>query len=214
MKQGKHLCWIIGVVVGVLGAGSGNAYATGTPAIGYSTYLGGSGTFDGYSLGWDFTLNTNVYITGLGYYDNSSDGNAFSHEVGIFSLSNSNLLVSATVAAGTGESLQGDGLHSSYRYHATSHLLLAGTYRIAAVGRPFPDVVGSVPSGLYTAPEVSLGNSYYIFTGGTAVTFPTTFADGPSNPYLSPNFTFTVVPEPATVAFLAVGGLMLLWRRR
>src|SRR5471030_598588 len=59
------------------------------------------------SLGFTFSTNSAVTVTSLGYYDDQLDGFATSHEVGIFN-SLGNLLTSAFLSAGTGNSLSGD----------------------------------------------------------------------------------------------------------
>jgi hypothetical protein len=92
------------------------------------------------------------------------------------------------------------------------YVLAAGTYRIAGVGAS-SDTSHGAPTPLYTAPQVSLGDSYYVFTGGSSLSFPTSVAGGPTEPYSGPNFIFDL-PEPSVMALLGLSGMMLLWRRR
>lgn len=213
MSRSKRLFLIVSVLVAILGAGSQKAYALGTPAIGYDTYTGGSGFLNGFTVGWEFTTSTNLYITHLGYYDYVNDGLADSHDVGIYNLSGT-LLVSATVAAGTGELLLGDNTLSKYRYHdlPVDYLLPAGTYRLAGVGSP-SDAAHATPFPLYTAPAITLGNSYFVFTGGSSLSYPTSLGGGPTEPYSGPNFIFDI-PEPSAVTLLGLSGMILLCRRR
>ena len=76
--------------------------------------------------GWFFDLSAPVDVTALGVGDSRGAALAVSHDVGIFAVSNQTLLVSATVPAGSGETLL-DG----FRYVSVSPTILpAGAYVI------------------------------------------------------------------------------------
>ena len=67
------------------------------------------------NVGWDFTANTNLTLTGLGFCDADGNGLAESHAVGRYS-STGTLLVSGIVPSGTAENwLDYFGLSPSLR---------------------------------------------------------------------------------------------------
>src|SRR5438105_2991 len=80
------------------------------------------------SLGWQFTTVQDIVVESLGYYDDSSDGFATPHTVGIFD-SSGDLIISAFLSAGVTETLV-----DQFRYHAITPVFLAAgaTYTIAA----------------------------------------------------------------------------------
>jgi Domain of unknown function (DUF4082) len=80
------------------------------------------------SLGWQFTTLQDITVESLGYYDDSLDGFATPHEVGIFD-SSGNLIVSSLLDAGTT-----DPLIDQFRYQVIMPLFLpaGATYTIAA----------------------------------------------------------------------------------
>lgn len=187
------------------------AHATGTPAISYTTFSS-SANQDGLTLGWEFTTAQPIYITHLGYWDSPPSGLNSTHDVGIFNLGG-NLLVSATVAAGTGELPVGLTANSTFRYHdIVDFQLPAGTYRIGGTANTGGgDFWNQAPVGLMTAAGITLGDSYFVSTGNQTLTFPT--SNGGPNPYSGPNFLFDI-PEPSTFALLGLSGVLLLRRRR
>ncbi len=178
MKPSKHVLVMVGLLVGILGVGVGPARAVVTPAIAFDTYTLGSTTAPGLTIGWEFTTDRPLVITHLGYYDYAADGLTVSHDVGIFNLS-STLLVSDTVASGTGELVLGNTAFGSFRYHdITDYYLPAGTYRIGGVGG---DTSQNSPFNLTTAAPITLGNAYEV-NGAGVLTYPTTFVSGPTDP--------------------------------
>jgi hypothetical protein len=172
----------------------------------------GNGPF---TLGWKFSVNSAVGVTGLGVFDSDLDGLAESHDVGIFD-SAGNLLVSATVASGTANSL----IHQ-FRYASASVLLTPGkNYEIGAVwGNDADGFLYGDPltTDFATDPSINYLTGAYVFGGSLSAPW-ISFNEG--NPvYFGPNFTFTSVPEidPAgmgSVLALVSGALGLLERRR
>ena len=78
--------------------------------------------------GWFFDIGgSGVNVTALGVGDYDNDGLGFSHDVGIFRVSDQALLASATVPAGTGTTLL-----SAFRYATLSSAinLAPGSYVI------------------------------------------------------------------------------------
>ena len=63
------------------------------------------------TVGWEFTVNTPIIVTHLGYWDRFGNGLASSHEVGLWD-SSGNLLTSTTV-------VPEDPLENFFRFHGT-----------------------------------------------------------------------------------------------
>ena len=165
---------------------------------------GGSVTNFDRATGWNFTLNQNVTVTGLGLFDLGGNGFASSHDVGIFRSGDQSAVVTTSLAQG-----------------------LSGTYVAGTVdGSRFNTVNATLLSGVE---YYILGNNFsvdnYVFGSG-AVSFASTvnwigFTDGTTNSItsapkfnggvpgdLGPNFIFTtatVTPEPASFALIAAG---------
>lgn len=104
------------------------AHADG-PALDIQSIQGGSDITNGsFSLGWNFTLNSSISVTALGFYDDGKNGLVESHDVGIYD-AGCNLVASTTVT-------NADALNGFFRYHnlASAVTLAPGqTYTIAAV---------------------------------------------------------------------------------
>ena len=149
-------------------------------------------------LGWEFSVNRQLLVTALGFWDPSAAtplrGN---HEVGIWDLGG-NLLADGTV-------LTNSPFTGAFRYATVSPVLLnAGqTYRIAAfLAQNDADLFqfGSVTIGANPAITVVHGVSSF---GGQGFVFPTAVFGG--NGIFGPNFQANVVPEPATLTLLGLG---------
>lgn len=213
----KHTSRIVSVLcAGALGLWSSSvAWATNTndiPAISF-TYDGllGGPALSGYSIGYQFTPTTNLTIYSLGFYDYDGLGFSSTHPVGIFRVSDQQLVVSATVL--TNDTLLGNGPHGYFRYHDIApYTLSSGTvYRIAGVvlsgdgeGYPYSGYVN-----LVTNLPLALGQGYFQETN--SLVFPQ-YTYGPSTFYGMVNFL--AVPEPSALMLLGVGGLMVFVRCR
>jgi hypothetical protein len=182
-------------------------YASGPTTVGHTGQNGNSS----HTLGWTFTANANLLVTGFGYYDDGDDGLLESHQVGIFD-SAGDLLSSTLVPSGLSATLV-----SNFRYEPITQFVLAAgsTYTIgASIGADASDPVLYNVSGLTSIAGVGIPSGASRFTelgSFTDLTYPTnSFPVGnPYNVYFGPNFQAQLVPEPASV-LLAGLGLMIL----
>ncbi len=171
-----------------------------------------------FSLGFEFTLATDIKVTHLGYYDRGGDGLSVSAQVGIFDSATSSLVsgASITVPSGTGALLVGDGPQGYYRYSMLSApvtLSSGATYRVAGVSTTNGYAYTGF-TGLSSAAGITLGPGYY--AGSTSLVYPGSHTPFGNNIYGAGSFLFTSVPEPVTLALLGFGlaGLALGIRRK
>jgi hypothetical protein len=179
------------------------------------------------TLGWGFTIDAPIWVSALGYYDDSSltsptSGLLDNHIVGIFD-STGNLLTSTTVPAGTAGTLIENCLYSSI----STIELTPGTYYVEGTqqgtqGANPTDPVAywfSPPGSFSTLPEITSTWGVYTLAGEPGVL---TFAGGSGEyvAYMGPNFHASdtapsSTPEPGC-ALLLTGGLagLLFWKRR
>ncbi len=168
------------------------------------------------SVGYRFTVLSDIVVSGLGFFDYLEDGLGESHTVGIFN-STGELLTSAVVSSGTGNFLD-DG----FRYADISPLTLTvgETYTAAALFLTNADVIGyaDVEEALVN-PAISLGSlpARYIFQTGSELQFPTETAMlGGTEMYYAPNFKLAPVPVPASIFLMgtSMAGIVGLRLRR
>lgn len=201
--------------------------------IGVSLPLHGSVT-----VGWEFTPQSDIRVTELGFFDLGQDGLNISHDVGIWDESEQ-LLVSATVAYGTAAPLIGE-----YRYASVGPILL-GAGQTFVIGATVPTsqrwppafISDMYPNNtLHINPEdilfdaligLSAADRYVSDIHGSfsdPLAFPgehrppSTWIDintgqqiGTVDRYhFAPNFRF--VPEPTAFSLVALGALLFLRR--
>ena len=202
--------------------------------IGVASPLVGSVT-----VGWEFTAQSDLWVTELGFFDLGQDGLNISHDVGIWDQDH-NLLVSATVSAGTAAPVIGE-----YRYASVAPVLLEAGHTFvigATVPIPMSLPAGFVPDlypkdtrhidplGIVFDALIGLiaADRYFSDMDGSfldPLAFPAEhrppwhLIDNDTGqeiyteyPYhFAPNFRF--VPEPTALSLLVVGSLLLLRRR-
>lgn len=121
-----------------------------SPALDFAELGSGFNYYQGqYSLGWRFTVNDEVTVTGLGFYDDRQNGLVSSHPVGIFDQQTCQLLASATVQPS-------DPLTGFFRYRAIAPVRLSAgrDYYIAALTTA-PDAYAVGVSTLDIHPSIS-----------------------------------------------------------
>jgi len=179
------------------------------------------------NLGWEFTLNSDVTVTQLGFYDKDQDGLVQAHMVGIWDTSE-NLLISGTVPGGTSAPLL-----NGFRYQAITPATLAsgGTYIIGATQQlapPTPDAWIAKATTFSQEPAVNYEAARYIQGDGLgdSLHFPVNRyvwpGSGDTAVYMiGPNFQLgegPVIPEPSTLIIWsvlgAIGTGLGWWRRR
>ncbi len=156
-----------------------------------------------WTLGYSFMVNSQITVTGLGVFDDNSDGLNVSHDVGLWD-SSGNLLTWTTVGAGTVAPLNG-----YYRMATISgYTLTAGNiYYVGSVNGIDNDGWLQDPSTLVAAPQITYLSRQYEFSGGGLV-FPDLAGSGTTG-YFGGNFEFgtSSVPEPGSLLMLGSGVL-------
>ena len=175
----------------------GNAVAAPISAVDFSSFTTNNG--DGpWTLGFEFSTNTDVNLTHLGSFDFNQDGFVVSHDVGLWDAAGK-LLVSTTVNSS-------DTLNGYFRYKTISSILLkAGeSYFVGANGYG-----GSYDTYALTAPDLTTASAVNYITSayntGSSLELPSDF--GNDSGYYGANFMFEAVsvPEPISLALIALG---------
>jgi hypothetical protein len=185
-----------------------------TPTDALTGWTGGAeeqwGAGIGYTLGWEFTANSDLSVSSLGIYDAGISAN---HEVGIWTTSGT-LLASATVTPSTP-----DGADSFAWVGLGSPVNLSDgqTYLI---GADYPAPVTDTFVYQASSDSTASGITYITSANSLDVGFGAPSPVGAYNDaYFGPNFQFTEVasvPEPSTLALFVMGGLggLRMLRRR
>lgn len=165
-----------------------------------------------YSLGYEFTVNSPILVTALGYF--ASPNLSEDHDVAIFN-SSGNPIASYLVTGGS-------ALTSNFRYEGISGptLMPGQTYVIAGTSGLI-DRYTYDPTSFSTDPAVTIGRN--LFSASPFLIFPIVTQGALTAGYFGPNFQFDLVngpspvPEPASVAMAGTAvviGLAYRWRRR
>lgn len=183
-------------------------------AVSFSGYSDIGWPVAGSNHGWQFTVNEPIVVTHLGLFDEyTADGFEIEHPIGIWRLSDSELLASGTMSVGTVDPLLDD-----FRYIDIPDIALSvavdyviGFYSVSSLA----DKVILKADDLQVDPAINIVVRRWDGSGGFQM--PANIYEWqPGEPYapdcFGPNFQF--IPEPATVLLLALGGLTLLRRHR
>lgn len=164
-----------------------------------------------YTLGFAFSVNTDVRLVALGVYDHGADGLEAEAQVGLWQGAGLDAIATGLVPVGTAAALDG-----AFRFvPVTPKVLKAGeVYLIGAyLDGGVATSIGMASTGAATLdPRVSLLGDRF-GDGFFTITYPGQ-SDGTPGAWLGANFQLTPVPEPATVTLLAWGLLAMGWRRR
>lgn len=170
----------------------------------------------GYTLGWDFSVSSDISVSGLGVWDEGSNGLSTSHQIGIWDSGN-NLIASTTITnanstASSSTNTAGQWLFTS----VTPVTLAAGNYTIGALFAGTSEIWRSNAT-VAAANGITYGQTRFSY--GSNFAKPTVTEN--SNGYFGPNFQFgsvAVVPEANTATMLGLAlpviGTVVVVRRR
>jgi len=170
----------------------------------------GVGDFNGnWTLGYEFTANSNMNLTHLGFFDWNQDGLAQNHQIGIWDTAG-NLLSTATVG-------NADPLTGFFRYTPIAPLTLTAgqNYIIGASNYRIDQAVRSDLGGinLLVSPDISIVDGRW--GNGANLGFPGNSTSDPSIFYPTVSFQYTIaVAEPASGMALLFAVTVVAVRRR
>ena len=181
---------------------------------------------DGFSLGTEFMVEDGgLQVTALGLFDTTGGGFLKSHDVGLWDHTAGDAEVaSATIPAGTSATMV-----NGFRYVDIGPLpLIQGHVYVLGAFYPVGETPGTDdrlldwhnPNGpsvnAVADPHFAAISAAFTHTGLSTsaghLTEPDGFPGGTA--YVGPNFEFTTIPEPGSVALLAVGLGALGLRRK
>jgi hypothetical protein len=218
------------VAVSVLSLAHANAA---TIAYNNSTTMAALQDAGDYNLGLDFHVNTPIFVTELGAFDNGLIANldgaamgALGVDVGIFDLA-TGMLVGSSVhfsSSSPGTPLAGDAGGDSFK--AVNITLQTGDYSIVAFNSDDYNS-GGIPIGNPNSTSAEHdGGGLISFEGsgrygpGTSLGYPTIIDNGPNNRYDAGTFAFTTTPEPTAISLYSLAMISLgmaarrSWRRQ
>ncbi len=164
------------------------------------------------SNGWEFTVNTAITLTHLGFFDSDLDGLAFDHPIGLYRVSDGALLTSGTMSAG-----EVDPLTGNFRYIdvadvelSTDENYVLAVYSVQDLWPP--DYWMMRLTDEVWAPEINYLGSLWSEPGAGGLILPPNEASGMNPDRIGPNFKF--IPAPGAICLFALAGLAARRRRR
>ncbi len=165
-----------------------------------------------YTWGYDFTPTTNIWVTGLGFYDLGQDGLAAEHEIGIWDNSSQDLLGSATVPSGTAaDDFLADSRFVNLAEQDYIPLTSGQSYRIGAHIPGGTDGLITQSDAIVTSPLITLGDTHFFASGGS-LAYPNVVSSGKE--YMAANMLVATPIPPAVLLFGSALGLMGFRMRR
>jgi hypothetical protein len=201
--------FLSGLIALGLAAVAPQAYAASTLALDFSNTTG-EGLVNGpFTVGWSFSVGRmSLSVTDLLVFDSGGDGLGEAHAVGIWD-SLGNLLVSATVNAGTGNPLV-VGVGAGWREVAVAPTMLAAG-QVYTIGAVWLDGVDPMLFDVDTINGFTTNRIAFIdnrFIAGGSLANPTGAVS--SNPaFFGPTFEANATPEPGSLMLIG-GGLVAL----
>jgi hypothetical protein len=148
----------------------------------------------------------NIVVNSLGFYDYLGNGLAESHLMGLFD-STGNLIVSTTIAAGTGSSLE-----YGFRWKSIANTTLAAGSTFSLITQSNLDAHNMVPGFVLNPKVLSVEGGY-----GSGATFnPNLILTSKDNIIWTGNLNIVdaQVPEPASLALMGFGLAVMAMRSR
>jgi hypothetical protein len=151
-------------------------------------------------VGWQFTVNNNITVDALGFYDNPANGIHSSHPIGIYDVATQELVLSGAVGPA-------DPYSAWFNWASVAPtVLLAGhTYDIVTVLNG--DNRTWNPNGITFDSNITYIEDVWS-NGVHTLMFPNSTDSNPFG-YFGPNFDISpgTVPEPSTLLLLGTGML-------
>jgi len=197
------------VAVAVFTLAAGTAAAQGSPAVTFDPAGGMVASPAGQNIGWRFDVLSSVTVVGLGWFDAAGDGLALSHQVGLWNASGT-LLATATISAGTVAPLVGQ-----FRTVGIGAVVLTAGESYTIGGHTSAGAAGDDPF-YFNAPyalDPSIAYAGAVYSNFTPSFGRPTQGSGATSGFFGPSLSVapnvTATPEPATLALVG-GGLLVL----
>lgn len=185
----------------------------------------GGGNYN-YTMGFLFQADQELLVTDLGLYDQSFDGFAASHQVGLWELTPSGLVLRRSASFGAGQT---GTLQGMFRYSDIEDYTLAAGSRYVLAASNYALGGGDIAAGAWLTNVEFNGITYLGGRWGSSST-PGDVLHTPNISYNTDNFMWyasanfiyddgspapDAVPEPSTTALMILGtGMLLVAGRR